>query len=324
VSGDDEVDDKMRRAGMLLEGISGDTAGGGQLRKFQDGEDLEAAVAIYTQVIEMAPHYAEGWNKRATAYYMMKDFSKSLDDCKKVLELKPRHFGCLSGKGMCYMQLNEREKAIEAFKAALAVNPMGGSLAALDRLERDNNMVRLLGSRADQVIQFLEGGDEPLAAEWAFGEPNEGIDVDWDVHKIESTRGGSPLTYFFRVVLRNKGLGTVPLRSLGRFYVLRFASGKVVPLMRPTEGAAEFILEPGEEYRYSWIFSVVQGLEEMHGGMLLDRPSRSARGDSDRYVAAQMEPLQVSDAEEVGVQQLERLAEGHIYMGQLDLTQIDN
>ncbi|CAK0836059.1 unnamed protein product, partial [Prorocentrum cordatum] len=310
-SGDDEIEEKMRRGGALLE-----------------RRDFKAAVAVFTEVVDSAPDFAEGWNKRATAYYLMQEYQLSLEDCDRVLSLKPGHFGCLSGKGMCHMSLGQGKQAAATFKRALTVHPgMGGALQALDRLDRKGNLQKLLVPRADEVIQAIES-NRSAPSSWELGsglrgDGNDGVAVDWDVHQVAPDGSGGPLTYFFRVGFRNKSIGTVPVRSLGRFYVLRFESGRVFPIMRPTEGAAEFYLEPGEEYRYAWIFSVSQPLAEMHGGMLLDRPSRAATSDRERFVGANLPVLPVSQAPEVGVQHLEVLAEGHVFMGQLDLTQLD-
>ena len=84
---------------------------------------FEQATAIFTAVIEMAPNFAEGYNKRATAYYMMQDFEQSLSDCDRTIALNPVHFGALSGAGLCQLGLHNLPKALEYFERALAVNP---------------------------------------------------------------------------------------------------------------------------------------------------------------------------------------------------------
>src|SRR5215831_11856303 len=42
---------------------------------------LSEAIAVFSDVIARAPDFAEGWNKRATAYYLMGDLDRSLADC---------------------------------------------------------------------------------------------------------------------------------------------------------------------------------------------------------------------------------------------------
>ncbi len=83
----------------------------------------EAAEANFDAVVELAPDFAEGWNKRATVRYLRGDYQGSIDDIKRTLALEQRHFGALSGLGLIYDAMNEKKAAIEAFRAALAINP---------------------------------------------------------------------------------------------------------------------------------------------------------------------------------------------------------
>ncbi len=85
--------------------------------------DFRTALRNFDQIVDLAPDYAEGWNKRATVYYLMGAFKESLDDIVKTLDLEPRHFGALSGRGLVLTELERNEEALEAFEDALAVNP---------------------------------------------------------------------------------------------------------------------------------------------------------------------------------------------------------
>ncbi len=88
-----------------------------------EGGEMRQAVEIFTRVTERKPEFAEGWNKRATAYYLMGDFARSLKDCDEVIKRNPQHFGALSGYGMIYLRLGELEKALGYFERALEINP---------------------------------------------------------------------------------------------------------------------------------------------------------------------------------------------------------
>ena len=105
-SGDARVDSLLRR------GISE-----------MDAEHLSEAIATFTQVIELKPDFAEGWNKRATVYYLAGEYRRSLADCDEVIKRNPQHFGALSGYGQIYLQLHQPEKALEYFRRAVEVNP---------------------------------------------------------------------------------------------------------------------------------------------------------------------------------------------------------
>jgi tetratricopeptide (TPR) repeat protein len=84
---------------------------------------LGAAVETFSRVIERRPDFAEGWNKRATVYFMLGDHRRSLADCDEVMARNPYHWGALSGYGMIYMQLDQPARAIDYLEKALAVNP---------------------------------------------------------------------------------------------------------------------------------------------------------------------------------------------------------
>ncbi|MBI4268940.1 MAG: hypothetical protein A3I17_02155 [Candidatus Rokubacteria bacterium RIFCSPLOWO2_02_FULL_72_37] len=83
----------------------------------------EAAAETFTKVIERRPDFAEGWNKRATVYYLLGEYQKSLADCDEVMKRNPYHFGALSGYGMIYLQLGQPALALTYFEKALDVNP---------------------------------------------------------------------------------------------------------------------------------------------------------------------------------------------------------
>lgn len=112
-SGDAEVD------ALLARGVE-------QMR----AQQLDEAIATFSEVIRRSPDFAEGWNKRATVLYLAGEYRKSLADCDEVMKRNPLHFGALSGYGQIYFQLEQYEKAIEYWERALRVNP---NLAGIER-----------------------------------------------------------------------------------------------------------------------------------------------------------------------------------------------
>jgi len=84
---------------------------------------LPESIAVFSDVIARAPGFAEGWNKRATAYYLMGELDRSLADCEEVVQRNPVHFGALSGFGLIYLQKEDLPRAAEYFAKALAVDP---------------------------------------------------------------------------------------------------------------------------------------------------------------------------------------------------------
>jgi len=118
-SGDAEVDALYRK------GIDEMTAG-----------DLERAIATFTRIIEIKPDFAEGWNKRATLYFLTGELRKSLADCDEVIKRNPYHFGALAGYAQIYIRLEQYERALEYARKALEINPnLEGMRRAIDALE---------------------------------------------------------------------------------------------------------------------------------------------------------------------------------------------
>jgi tetratricopeptide (TPR) repeat protein len=105
-SGNDRID------ALMVEGIH-----------LMELQQYAEAAEVFDQIIASAPQFAEGYNKRATVYYLMEEFDKSIADIYTTLELNPVHFGALSGMGLCYLGLDEPRQALDWFERAIAVNP---------------------------------------------------------------------------------------------------------------------------------------------------------------------------------------------------------
>ena len=88
-----------------------------------ESQDWLGAVAAFSRVIEQAPAFAEGWNKRATARFLATHYATSIADCEEVLRLNPQHFGALAGQGLCHTALGQHRAAARCFRRALAVHP---------------------------------------------------------------------------------------------------------------------------------------------------------------------------------------------------------
>ncbi|KAG0555078.1 hypothetical protein KC19_12G142700 [Ceratodon purpureus] len=99
-------------------------------QKLQDGVELlttkdgyRKAKNILTEIINEAPSFAEGFNKRATVNYLLEEYDEAIKDCYSTLELNPYHFGALSGMGLCYAARRELESALFWFEKAVALHP---------------------------------------------------------------------------------------------------------------------------------------------------------------------------------------------------------
>jgi tetratricopeptide (TPR) repeat protein len=88
-----------------------------------EAKDLDLAVQLLDALVEIRPEYVEAWNRRATVYFMKKEYGRSLEDIRQVLAREPRHFGALSGLGMIMQEFGEEKRALEVFRRALNVHP---------------------------------------------------------------------------------------------------------------------------------------------------------------------------------------------------------
>ncbi|HEV8674808.1 MAG TPA: tetratricopeptide repeat protein [Methylomirabilota bacterium] len=123
---DAEVRDRAQAALWAIWQRSGNAAVDALLQRgivLMDQGRYPDAAAVFSEVIDRDPGFAEGWNKRATVYYLMGEYDRSLADCQEVIRRNPIHFGALSGFGLIYLQKGDLERAAEYFERALTVNP---------------------------------------------------------------------------------------------------------------------------------------------------------------------------------------------------------
>ena len=85
--------------------------------------DFSMSISFFTRVIEKKPEFAEAWNKRATVYFMVGEFDKSMLDIKETLKLEPRHFGAMDGMGLIFIHLQQYDEAIKIYNQMLKIFP---------------------------------------------------------------------------------------------------------------------------------------------------------------------------------------------------------
>src|SRR6516164_345197 len=105
-----------------------------------DAQQSDVALKLLDAVVKLRPDYVEGWNRRATLYYLKNDYGRSLHDIEQVLIREPRHFGALAGLGMIMQDLGDDKRALDAFRKALAVNP---------HLEKVPELVKTLSEKVE-------------------------------------------------------------------------------------------------------------------------------------------------------------------------------
>jgi tetratricopeptide (TPR) repeat protein len=89
----------------------------------ENAGDAELAERFLDQASDLAPDYAETWNRRANLYYSTDDYPGAIAAIQETLKREPRHFGALAGLGLIYEELGQHRAALEAFRAALVIHP---------------------------------------------------------------------------------------------------------------------------------------------------------------------------------------------------------
>ncbi len=106
-----------------------------RVRTAIEAKDMDLAIKLLNGIVKIRPDYVEGWNRRATLYYMKKDYGRSLADIREVLRREPRHFGALAGLGLILQDIGDDKRALDAYRRALDVYP---------RLQRIPDVVKKL------------------------------------------------------------------------------------------------------------------------------------------------------------------------------------
>ena len=109
------------------------------IRKMRVGQ-LDDALDAFDDIVEIAPGFAEGWNKRATVLYLLDDLPESVRDIHRTLELESRHFGALSGLGLIFIERGDDEAALSAFEEVVKIHP--NHMGARIRIERLRAKIR--------------------------------------------------------------------------------------------------------------------------------------------------------------------------------------
>ena len=111
-----------------------------RVRTAIEKQDTDLALKLLDSIVKIKPDYIEAWNRRATLYYMKKDYGRSISDIREVLKREPRHFGALAGLGLIMQDIGDEKQALEIYRRALAVYP---------RLQKIPDVVKTLQEKVE-------------------------------------------------------------------------------------------------------------------------------------------------------------------------------
>jgi tetratricopeptide (TPR) repeat protein len=106
--------------------------------KAMNEKKVDLALKLLDNVVELAPDFTEGWNRRAYVHFVQNDIERALGDLRRTLALDPHHFKALDGLAQILREIGQKKAALKAFKELLEVHPYwSGAKQAIEELERE-------------------------------------------------------------------------------------------------------------------------------------------------------------------------------------------
>ncbi|MBO0740127.1 MAG: tetratricopeptide repeat protein [Hyphomicrobiaceae bacterium] len=106
--------------------------------KAMNEKKVDLALKLLDNVVELAPDFTEGWNRRAYVHFVQNDIERALGDLRRTLALDPHHFKALDGLAQILREIGQKKAALKAFKELLDVHPYwSGAKQAIEELERE-------------------------------------------------------------------------------------------------------------------------------------------------------------------------------------------
>lgn len=98
----------------------------------------QLALQMFDAVVEMAPDYAEGWNRRAYLHFSEDRMEQAIGDLRRVLALDPNHFKALDGLAHILKDIGQKKGALAAVRKLLEIHPFAeGAKQMHDELARE-------------------------------------------------------------------------------------------------------------------------------------------------------------------------------------------
>ncbi|OJU19806.1 MAG: hypothetical protein BGN89_09775 [Alphaproteobacteria bacterium 64-6] len=86
-------------------------------------KDHDQALKFLDYIVQIAPDYAEGFNRRAYVHFARNDMPSAVGDLRRALALEPNHFRALDGLAQIWRQTGNAKGALSVIKQLLEVHP---------------------------------------------------------------------------------------------------------------------------------------------------------------------------------------------------------
>jgi tetratricopeptide (TPR) repeat protein len=86
-------------------------------------KDASLALKFLDAAVDLAPDFAEAWNRRAYVHYELGDLRGAVGDLRRTLALDPNHFKALQGLGSILKETGDDAGALKAYERLIEVHP---------------------------------------------------------------------------------------------------------------------------------------------------------------------------------------------------------
>ncbi len=106
--------------------------------KAANAKKLDIALQLMDAVVELAPDYAEGWNRRAFIYFTQQEHTRAMGDLRRALALDPNHFKAMDGLAKVMLAIGQKKGALQALEKLREIHPYSPGLdRTIEELKRD-------------------------------------------------------------------------------------------------------------------------------------------------------------------------------------------
>lgn len=100
--------------------------------------EFDKAMPLLDAAVDLAPDYADAFNRRAYTFYRMGNLQAALSDLRRALVLEPNHFRAMDGMAKILTELGDKKNALKAYQELLRVHPeIEGGKEAAEELRKD-------------------------------------------------------------------------------------------------------------------------------------------------------------------------------------------
>lgn len=101
-------------------------------------KNADLALRLLDYVVELAPDYAEGFNRRAYVHFSQNNLESAVGDLRRTLALEPNHFKALDGLGQIWREHGNKKGALRVIKQLLEIHPnWPGAKQTVEELTRE-------------------------------------------------------------------------------------------------------------------------------------------------------------------------------------------